>query len=143
MANPSIWGPNIWQTLHFISLGYPNNPTDMDKENYKNFFILLQYTLPCKVCAYHYSDNLKKFPLTDQVLSNKNNFILWVIDIHNSVNEIKNKPIIRYDDAIKIISNYSQCNHNNNNNNNNNILIILFILLIFIIIIIFIYKKYI
>jgi FAD-linked sulfhydryl oxidase len=139
MANPSIWGPNIWQTLHFISLGYPDIPNENDKEHYKNFFLLLQYVLPCKICALHYSENLKILPLTDKVLSSKNNLILWVIDLHNSVNLIKKKPILRYDDAIKIINNYSKCQHSENHH----ILLCLFIILIILLFVVYIYKKYI
>jgi hypothetical protein len=105
MANTSKWGPNIWQTLHFISLGYPDNPSELDKEKYKNFFLLFQYILPCKICSNHYSENLQKNPITDKVLSSKNNLILWVIDIHNQVNISLGKPELSLDEVLDIYGN--------------------------------------
>jgi hypothetical protein len=148
MPGPEIWGPNIWQTLHFISLGYPNNPSNDDKEYYRNFFLSFKHVLPCKICSIHYAENLKKYPLTDEVLSSKNNLILWVIDTHNAVNESNKKPIIRYDNAINMIIDKSKCNHfnfnlnpNPNSNPNQYILYILFIILAILIIIAILYKK--
>ena len=35
---PNIWGPHGWKFLHYVSLGYPENPTPEDKINYKNFY---------------------------------------------------------------------------------------------------------
>jgi len=32
-----IWGPHAWIFLHSISLEYPDNPTNIDKNNMKNF----------------------------------------------------------------------------------------------------------
>ena len=145
MPGPDTWGPNIWQTLHFISLGYPNNPSDEDKEHYKNYFLSFKYVLPCKICSIHYSENLKRYPLTDEILSSKNNLILWVIDMHNSVNESNKKPIVRYDNIINTIVEKSKCNHPNynysNSNSNRYVLYILFIVLAILIIIAILYKK--
>jgi hypothetical protein len=143
MPGPEIWGPNIWQTLHFITLGYPNNPSKEDKENYKTFFLLFKNVLPCKICTMHYAENLKKYPLTDEILSSNNNLILWLIDLHNSVNINNRLPIIRYDNAIKKIVENSKCNHSYNNqiNPNSKILYLLFIILGILIIIAILYKK--
>ena len=38
----------------------------------------------------------------DDALQDKDSLVRWVIDIHNSVNEIKNKKIYSYDEAIKL-----------------------------------------
>ena len=46
---PKLWGPHGWKFMHYISLGYPINPTSKDKINYKNFYYSLQDILPC-VC---------------------------------------------------------------------------------------------
>ena len=35
---PSIWGPHLWKALHMISLGYPNEPNEEQKKNYRTFF---------------------------------------------------------------------------------------------------------
>ena len=46
----SIWGPALWHALHTISFNYPTNPTDKDKENYRDFMLSLVNILPCKYC---------------------------------------------------------------------------------------------
>ena len=60
---PKIWGPHGWKFMHFVSLGYPDNPTDQDKQNYKNFYYSLQHILPCEKCAQNYKHNLAKYPI--------------------------------------------------------------------------------
>jgi len=132
MVNPSIWGPNIWQTMHFISLGYPEYPSQEEKEAYKQFFLLLKIVLPCKICAAHLKQNLENVPLTDKALSNKKSFITWVIDLHNSVNVSKDKPIVNYSKAFDLITKASKCYHNNKEYCDNffNIFIFLIIILI-------------
>jgi len=139
MVNPSIWGPNIWQTLHFISLGYPENPTEQQKNDYKNFFLLLKTVLPCKKCAMHYKYNLEHLPLTNDILNNKQLFIKWVIDLHNSVNLLNNKPIINYNTALELINKSSNCTHNFINYTV--IYLYLFIIILIIIIIFYLYKN--
>ena len=98
-----IFGPTAWQFLHYVSINYPDYPTLQDKINYKNFMISIQYILPCNLCSVNYKKHLEELPLTDEILSSRDLFIKWVIDMHNIVNKIKNKPILSYDDAIKII----------------------------------------
>jgi len=34
---PNIWGPHGWKFMHYVSLGYPVNPTESEKQNYKNY----------------------------------------------------------------------------------------------------------
>lgn len=143
------FGPHAWQFLHYVSLSYPENPTITDKENYKSFMISIQNVLPCSICSNHYKENLKKTPLTDAIMSNKDLFIKWVIDIHNSVNKSKNKPIIGYEDAMKLIDTNTKCKQlyiekmDNTNiiNNDINIVYILYLVLIGLIFIAIVYKK--
>ena len=106
---PDKFGPSLWQGLHYITLGYPNNPTNEQKEKYKTFFTVLQDTIPCSICANHYAENIKILPLTDKVLENKENLVRWLIDIHNIVNKSKDKPIIKYEIARKMIDTDKKC----------------------------------
>ena len=48
----------------------------------------------------------KELPLTEEILNSRNKFIYWLVDMHNIVNESKNKPILSYQDAFNKI-NYS------------------------------------
>jgi hypothetical protein len=90
--NPKVWGPHAWFFLDSIMLSLPNKLNNEQKNIYKNFFTSLQYILPCEGCRNHYTENLKKYPLTDQILSNKENMIKWLLNIHNSVRQ-ENKTI--------------------------------------------------
>tara|TARA_B100002051_G_C16727933_1_gene636398 strand:+ start:383 stop:769 length:387 start_codon:yes stop_codon:yes gene_type:complete len=87
---PNIWGPQAWTFLHSITLNYPETPTIQDKQNHKVFFESLQHVIPCPNCKKHYKQNLIKFPIQ---LDSKNDFIQWLVNIHNEVNK-KNKKRI-------------------------------------------------
>jgi hypothetical protein len=108
VITPAIWGPCGWRFLHFVTLGYPNNPTEEQRNKYKAFFLLLRDTLPCSVCANHYAENLKKMPLTDDILKNKETLVKWLIDFHNIVNEMKGKKSIEYEDARELVNSFNQ-----------------------------------
>ena len=105
---PDVWGPHGWKFLHFVALGYPNNPSDIDKQNYKNFFTLVGDILPCSLCSNHYKENLIKYPINDKVLEDKINLLNWTIDIHNEVNLTNNKEQITYDKGLEnLLSNFN------------------------------------
>jgi hypothetical protein len=115
VIGPDRFGPSLWQGLHYITLGYPDNPTEEQKQKYKTFFLLLKDTLPCSICASHYAENLNKMPITDDVLKNRENFIKWLIDFHNVVNEMKGKPKMDYNKARKLIDTDRPCKKNYDN----------------------------
>ena len=159
IIGPDTWGPVVWHALHYITLGYPTNPSEEKKQKYKQFFTLLSDVIPCSICATHYSENLIKMPLSDEVLSTKESLIKWLIDVHNVVNEMTNKPVVKYEDARQLIEKDTECKHkiitqplkednleviiksNNNNIFNINNMYYLFGLLLLIIFITFMLKK--
>ena len=96
---PEIWGPHGWKFMHYVSLGYPEYPTDQDKIEYKSFYLSLGDILPCKKCGEGYKRNIIEFPI-DSALESKDLLIHWVIDIHNKVNKELNKPVLSYEEAI-------------------------------------------
>jgi hypothetical protein len=97
---PKVWGPHGWAFIHYVTIGYPNKPSDADKLKYKRFFENLQDVIPCKLCSDNYKDHLLEYPLEDKVLSNKKAFIEWGIDMHNAVNKLNKKKIMKYDNAV-------------------------------------------
>ena len=117
---PDVWGPHGWKFIHFITLGYPKNPTIDDKNNYKNFFNMIPNILPCIICKNHFKENMIKHPLTDDIMSDRIKLLNWSIDMHNEVNLINNKPFIDYEQGLKLIINNYNSNTNTNNNNTNN-----------------------
>ena len=53
-----IWGPPLWHFLHTMSFNYPVNPTQNDKNNYRNFVLNLKHILPCGKCRKNLTKNL-------------------------------------------------------------------------------------
>ena len=69
--NPKIWGPHAWFLIHSICLNYPENPTEVDKKNYKNFFLELSNVLPCEECQNHFKKNMKKYNIDTHLNTKK------------------------------------------------------------------------
>lgn len=103
--DPKIWGPHAWNFMHYITLGYPDNPSDIIKKNAYNLFMSLKYLLPCETCRYNFTTHVDRRPLTDEILSSKDRLVNWLVDIHNDVNASVGKPLMAYDDAIKKYNN--------------------------------------
>jgi uncharacterized membrane protein len=101
-------------------LGYPNNPTTEVKEDYKTFFTSIGKILPCSICSNHYQENLLVHPITDDILSSRDNLLKWTIDMHNEVNKQNNKKIFEYDEGIQLIRNNFNDNQNTTPINNQN-----------------------
>lgn len=98
--NPEIWGAKMWFILHIITFTYPENPTFLDKRHYNDFFTNLQYVIPCDKCKLHYREHLENNPLTPN-LDKKEDFVNWLIQVHNAVNISKGKPTMTYDAVLK------------------------------------------
>lgn len=98
--NPSLWGKSFWDTIYYVLISYSDNPSTDDKTHIKNFLESLQYVLPCENCRVHYSENIKKTPLTDNVLMNRYNLISWMVNINNDVNRRSGKVEITTEQII-------------------------------------------
>jgi len=110
--DPSIWGNDAWNFLEHIVSAYPTNPTNIDKQNMKNFFTYLGLVLPCEKCRYNYKTHLNNVPMNAAVLSSKDNLFNWLTQIHNKINVMNNKPIISYNDALIKYANKKNKNKN-------------------------------
>ena len=100
---PEIWGPHFWNVINSIALSYPDKPNIQDQNNVASFLNSLQKVLPCEKCRNHFSENLQKYPLT-QALNSRDNFINWVIDVHNSVNKTNGKRVLSYQEGINAMN---------------------------------------
>jgi hypothetical protein len=93
-----IWGEHMWESIHSITFGYPVNPTEQDKDNYKQYLIALKNVLPCKYCRDSYTnfvdgtdeyDSEYKLKISDDQynnLLNRENLTKWGWRLHNRVN---------------------------------------------------------
>jgi len=109
--NQIIWGKHVWKALHYIAIGYPDNPTKKEMKDYKQFYTLLKYVLPCKICREHYKENLKNNPITNENLKNQKNLVKWTIDLHNIVNKQLGYPILSYKNVLNELldKSYEEC----------------------------------
>ena len=103
MSGPDTWGPHGWKFIHYITLGYPDNPTNSDKIKYKNFFLSLTTVIPCILCRINYEKHLEEYPINNDVLKNKETLITWGIKMHNLVNIENNKKEVSTKQGIKMI----------------------------------------
>jgi len=110
-VDPGLWGPGLWKSLHYITVGYPDMANDLQKKNAYNLFSSLQSMLPCEKCRYNYTQHLKLNPLTDAILSSRTKLMNWFIDIHNDVNKSLGKPQIPRDKALQIYTTQGDTNH--------------------------------
>jgi hypothetical protein len=137
--NPLLWGPHLWKFMHYLTLSYPDNPNEEDKQKFKNFFMMIGDYLPCEKCRVHYKSNKKTMPLTDEILNTRDGLIKWLFDFHNMVNQETGKPAITYDDFTDIYINNKQKNDSEENGKHK--YVILFILCFVLLILFYIYKK--
>ena len=88
-----VWGPQLWNFLHIISVNYPVNPTVADKLNYCQFLKSLFKILPCKYCRDNVQKNLKKANFCTEILKSRETFAKFMFHFHNCVNHSLNKPV--------------------------------------------------
>ena len=98
--NPKFWGPHGWIFLHSVTMNYPKNPSNDDKQLYRNFFSSLTRVLPCEKCAYHYKQHIKDDPI-EPALESRDKLVRWLIKIHNKVNADLGKPHYSYEQVIE------------------------------------------
>lgn len=84
----SIWGKNGWIFLHSITFGYSLEPTQDQKNNYRQFFESLADVLPCKYCRNSYKQFITTgdTKITDDVFKNRDSLTEWLYNIHEKVN---------------------------------------------------------
>ena len=99
---PKNWGKFGWGFIHNVALGYPEDLTYMQKEQYRKFFEVIGDVLPCLDCQDHYKEMIADY---QPIMTNKETLFKWTVDIHNKVNERINKKQITLDEAYNIWKN--------------------------------------
>lgn len=96
---PTTWGPFFWHTMHIVALGYPKTPTYAEKRAAKEFYESFTHLIPCPSCKLHYSENIKKLPVTPS-LDTKEDLFRWTVQMHNMVNKQLGKQEVTELEAI-------------------------------------------
>lgn len=105
--SPSVWGPIFWNTMHIVSLGYSHAPTQEEKASAIAFYKSLVHMIPCPICKTHYSQFLQDIPV-EKAVTNRNDLIQWVFDLHNKVNVQLGKPEITFAAFVENMKQLSQ-----------------------------------
>jgi hypothetical protein len=94
---PSIWGPNLWGTLHLLCLAGTITP---------EFVQEFSKVIPCPLCSKHFMDTITENPLPET----EDVYVLfkWSVFIHNLVNARIGKPIVEAEDALKFWNSHKQ-----------------------------------
>jgi hypothetical protein len=137
--NPNIWGPHLWNFLHTISFNYPDVATTDVRESHYNFFNSLIDILPCDVCRVNYKKKLQNLNLLGS-LNTKEDFVDFVINLHNNVSKDLGKSEYMKEDVIKKYSELYNSKYGGGGNNEN-VLYIVYIIL-FVILMYYVIKKY-
>jgi len=95
IRNPKIWGPPLWDILHYITFRY--DPKDAKKVE-RLFMYHLPNLMPCIHCKNHYKDYVRRNPIK---LRNMEELSKWLVRIHNLTNQQLNKPQFAYSKAVQ------------------------------------------
>ncbi|KAL9939376.1 hypothetical protein V8E36_002189 [Tilletia maclaganii] len=76
-------GRATWKFLHTMTLRFPDNPTDDDRETLKTFIYAFSRLYPCGECASHFQALLAELP---PQTSSRMAVSLWLCAVHNRVN---------------------------------------------------------
>lgn len=79
---------------------YPERPDEQTQKDMSNYMKLFGKFYPCKTCAFHYNNDIKKDPPKTQ---SRESFSVWMCVQHNNVNRILGKSQFdcSYDNLIK------------------------------------------
>jgi hypothetical protein len=115
MINPEIFGPDLWNSIHLICLGAPENFLNISSKNdYLMFFRSLGAVIPCYECKKHYLNELIEHP---PKLETNITLFKWSVDLHNRVNQRLNKKEVPYEEAFEYWKNYKTTTVQANNVN--------------------------
>lgn len=90
------WGPAGWKFLHIITFAYPDQPTLQQQKAAMDLFSSLQFMLPCPACQGHYQEFFKQNPIP---VTNAVDLQKWLVNLHNSVNQRLQKPLVTWEQA--------------------------------------------
>lgn len=85
-----IWGPPSWDNFHATQFGYPIEPTDEEKQDYKMYFTLVGKVLPCCFCKDSYQEFIGPdgdVQLTDAIMESRETLTRWGHALHDRINQ--------------------------------------------------------
>ena len=84
---PKVWGPAAWFFFHSVMHNYPNNPTQYDITEYKQFLVSFANVLPCPSCRTDFSSLINEYIVDDNYFTSQKQMIYLGYALHDRVNE--------------------------------------------------------
>lgn len=103
-----FFGPALWKSLHSIAFSAPERPSIEEQRDYVEFFRALGPVIPCPSCAAHYRAYLEAHPVD---ASSREALARWVYDLHDYVNQRKNKTSPSFEAVRDHYAGWSQARH--------------------------------
>lgn len=87
--SPTRWGPVIWDTLHYVSLGYPErDPAPEMRQAALDFMQALPFLLPCQACREHLADAYEiDMPLHKEVFASRQALGEYIVQLRDLVKQ--------------------------------------------------------
>ena len=102
-ADPEVWGPAFWFSLHNGAARYPVKASPICSERMKGFILGMPVMIPCSVCQDHATAHIEaNWSRFDEIVSGRTKLFNFFVDFHNKVNKRYGKPIMSYEDAWKL-----------------------------------------
>ena len=112
VTNPKYIGPGTWNVIH--TLAY-NATTPKSKQAFMDHMIIICHQFPCDTCRGHCKQYLKENPMTDYldvVTEGKAlGLFTWTWQFHNAVNFRIGKPLMSWDMAVHIYTQFKNETH--------------------------------
>ncbi|KAI0785788.1 ERV/ALR sulfhydryl oxidase domain-containing protein [Abortiporus biennis] len=82
-------GRATWKLLHTVTLRFPEDPSQDERDALNDYFHLFSRLYPCGECATEFQKLLKRFP---PQTSSRRAAATWLCAVHNEVNKRLQKP---------------------------------------------------
>jgi FAD-linked sulfhydryl oxidase len=88
-----------WLILHSMSVKYPLQPEQKDKDRMRAFLKYFAEQYPCEECSKHFVKYLEAFP---PLLECRDDIARYLCQLHNEVNKFLKKPIFDCDRVYEV-----------------------------------------
>lgn len=95
----SFWGPGQWDSIISVAMTFPDGASAGLKTKTKIW--LQNMRMGCLGCETKYGEALLKFPITDDVVMNRQNLLTWVVNLRNYERANRGVPALAFSDVCE------------------------------------------
>ena len=102
-ADPNVWGPAFWFSLHNGAARYPIKASPICAERMKGFIIGIPVMIPCEKCQDHATAHIEQnYNKLDEIVSGREKLFNFFVSFHNYVNKRYGKAEMTNEDAYAL-----------------------------------------